>query len=81
MTKEEVKQKIDTFLTEELEIEPYKLSENALLKEDVGIDSLDYVDIVAFILRNFKFKANISAMKNVMTLDGLYEYIYRNQKI
>ena len=80
MTKEGIKQLINTFLIEELEIESGKLSDTSRIKEDVGIDSLDYVDIVAFISRNFRFKANLSAIKDIITLDELYEFICKNQE-
>ena len=56
------------------------LSNTSRIKEDVGIDSLDYVDIVAFISRNFRFKANLSAIKDIITLDELYEFICKNHE-
>lgn len=80
MTKEDIKRLINTFFIEELEIESEKLSDTARLKDDVGIDSLDYVDVVAFISRNFRFKADTSVLKEAITLDELYEIIYRNQE-
>lgn len=80
MTKEDIKQLINTFLIEELEIESGKLSDTSRIKEDVGIDGLDYVDIAAFISRNFRFKANLSAIKDIITLDELYEFICKNQE-
>lgn len=80
MTKEEIKRQINSFFIEELEIKSDKLSDTAQIKEDVGIDSLDYVDIVAFISRNFRFKANLSAIKDIITLDELYEFICKNQE-
>ena len=75
MTIEEVKEKINTFLIDELEIEPSKVQPSSRLKEDVGIDSLDYVDIVAFVTRNFGFKIDKAEMKDVLTLQQFYEFV------
>ncbi|MBO4916634.1 MAG: acyl carrier protein [Bacteroidales bacterium] len=75
MTKEEIKQSVNEFLIEELEIEPEKLSDDAYLKEDVGIDSLDFVDIVVLVEEKFGFKIKAEDMYNVRTLSQFYDYI------
>jgi len=75
MTIEEIKDDFNTFLIEELEIEPQKIYDDARLKEDVGIDSLDYVDIVAFVTRNYGFKIDKTKLKDVVTLRQLYDFI------
>ena len=46
MQREDVIKTVNNFLVEEIEIEENLLKEEALLKEDLGIDSLDFVDIV-----------------------------------
>jgi len=81
MTIEEIKEKINDFLIEELEIDEEKIYDDARLKEDVGIDSLDYVDIVAFISRNFGFKIDKSEMKDVTTLSQFYAYIQNKAQV
>ena len=54
---QEITEKIEMILVEEFEIDAEKLQPTALLKQDVGIDSLDFVDIVVHIFdkesRNF----------------------------
>ena len=51
MTRQEIIKTINTFLIEELEIDEELLQEDALLKEKLGIDSLDFVDIVVIWLQ------------------------------
>jgi acyl carrier protein len=82
MTREEVTEKVNTFLIEEIEIEEETLTEDALLKENLGIDSLDFVDIVVIVERHFGFKIKPEEMANVRTLGQFYDYIYDkvNQK-
>ena len=75
MTIEEIKEKVENILVEEFEIEQDKLQPEALLKQDVGIDSLDFVDIVVAIEREFGFKPSIQDLKQVKTLGELYTFI------
>jgi acyl carrier protein len=76
MSKEEVIKTINTFLIEEIEIEEELLKEDALLKENLGIDSLDFVDIVVIVERYFGFKIKAEEMANIRTLGQFYDYIY-----
>ncbi|MDR1666371.1 MAG: acyl carrier protein [Bacteroidales bacterium] len=75
MKREEIIKIVNKFLIEELEIEEEKLAPAARLKDDLGIDSLDFVDIVVIVERDFKFKINPNEMINVSTLNAFYDYI------
>jgi len=75
MQREEVIKTVNHFLVEEIEIEEGLLKEGALLKEDLGIDSLDFVDIVVIVEKNFGFKIKPEEMKDVKTLGQFYDYI------
>ena len=56
MNRSEIEEKVNAFLVDELEIEEEKLNPEALLKEHLGIDSLDFVDIVVIVEKQFGFK-------------------------
>ncbi|MBO7492035.1 MAG: acyl carrier protein [Bacteroidales bacterium] len=75
MNRSEIEEKVNAFLVEELEIEEEKLVPEALLKEQLGIDSLDFVDIVVIVEKLFGFKIKPEDMKNVKTLSQFYDYI------
>ena len=75
MTIEEIKEKVENILVEDFEIEQDKLQREAMLKQDVGIDSLDFVDIVVAIEREFGFKPTAQELKQVKTLGELYTFI------
>ncbi len=75
MTKEEVVRKTNEFLIEEIEIEPSLLKRESMLKDDLGIDSLDFVDIVVIVEQKFNFKIKAEGMANVTTLGAFYDYI------
>jgi acyl carrier protein len=75
MTREEIERITNEFLVEEIEIDPEALKKEALLKDDLGVDSLDFVDIVVIVERNFGFKIKAEEMANVTTLGAFYDYI------
>ena len=75
MTRQEVEEKVNDFLIEDLEIDEVKIAPEATLKGDLGIDSLDFVDIVVIVERNFGFKIKPEEMAGVATLKQFYDYI------
>ena len=76
MQKDEIIKIINAFLVEEFEIDEAKLKPEALLKEDLGLESLDFVDIAVVVEKEFGFKVKGEEMINVKNLNDLYEYIF-----
>ena len=75
MSIEEIKEKVTTFLVEELEIEESKIQDQARLKEDLGIDSLEVVDVVVLVEEEFGFKMKPEDFKQIQTLDQFFQFI------
>lgn len=75
MTRTEIEEKVKAFLIDDLEIDEEKIFDDAKLKEDMGIDSLDFVDIVVIVEKNFGFKINPEEMAGVTTLSQFCDYI------
>lgn len=75
MERKEIEEKVKAFLIDELEVEEEKIAPEALLKEDIGIDSLDFVDIVVIVERTFGFKIKPEEMAGVKTLNDFCDYI------
>lgn len=75
MTRTEIEEKVKNFLIEEIEIDEEKIVPGAKLKEDLGIDSLDFVDIVVIVEKNFGFKIRQEEMIGVDTLKKFCDYI------
>ena len=75
MNRNEIEEKVRNFLIEDLEIDEEKITPDALLKEDLGIDSLDFVDIVVIVERNFGFKIKPEEVKGVDTYSKFCDYI------
>lgn len=75
MDRKEIEEKVKAFLIEDLEVEEDKICDSAKLKADLGIDSLDFVDIVVLVEKKFGFKIQQTEMMNVDTLAKFYDYI------
>ena len=75
MTRTEIEKIIENFLIEDIEVEEDAIKPDALLKDDLGIDSLDFVDIVVIVERNFGFKIKPEEMQGVTTLRQFCDYI------
>jgi acyl carrier protein len=75
MQNEEIITKINNLLVTEIEIDEEQISPDAELKKDLGIDSLDFVDLFVIIENNFGFKMKAEEMAGVKTLQDFYDYI------
>ena len=75
MQKEEIVKIINNFLVEEFEIDENKLQPGALLQNDLGLESLDFVDVAVVVEKEFGLKVKGEDMVNVRTLDDLCNYI------
>ena len=75
MNRTEIEAKVREFLIEDLEVEESAISPEAYLKDDLGIDSLDFVDIVVIVERKFGFKIKPEEMAGVTTLSQFCDYI------
>lgn len=80
MKREEIEEKVRMFLIDDLEVDEETIVPEAKLKDDLGIDSLDFVDIVVIVERNFGFKIKPEEMVGVETLKDFCDYIERNVK-
>jgi acyl carrier protein len=82
MKREDIENKINGFLIEEFEIEGSKISPGAHLKNDLGLESLDFVDIAVIVQKEFGLTLKGEEMTAIRTLQNLYDYIekYINKK-
>ena len=78
MTPQEIQEKVNTFMTDRLEYEPSAIAPEAELKRDLGMTSLDAVETSIFIKRTFGFQPERGAIKTLITLQELYDYIEKN---
>ena len=72
----EINAKVDAFLVDELEIDPEKISDDARLKEDLGIDSLEVVDVIVLVEEEFGFKMRPEHFRELKTYGQFCQFIY-----
>ncbi|MEI7726320.1 MAG: phosphopantetheine-binding protein [Bacteroidota bacterium] len=77
MQNDDIIRKINQLLIDEIEIEETQINPAADLKKDLGIDSLDFVDLFVIVENNFGFKMKAEEMADVKSLDDFYTYIIK----
>ena len=77
MQKDEIIRKINQLLIDEIEIDETRINPAADLKKDLGIDSLDFVDLFVVVESNFGFKMKAEEMADVKSLQDFYSYIIK----
>ncbi len=75
MERKEIEEKVKQFLIEDIEVDEEKIFPDARLKDDLGIDSLDFVDIVVLVNDKFGFKIKQEEMIGVDTFSKFCDYI------
>lgn len=75
MDNKEIIEKINAFLIDEFEVEADKIVPEANLKDTLGLDSLDYIDLVVVIESNFGFKVKPEDFTNITTYQDFCDYV------
>lgn len=79
MNREEIIDIVNGFLVNEFEVDEDEISNEANLKSTLGLDSLDYIDLVVVIESNFGVKLAEADFKQMVTFNDFYSTI--EQKI
>ena len=67
---------VNNSLIEEFELDPDSISPEAHIRDDLGLDSLDIVDMVIVFEKAFKFKLhNKEPLAKIQTLGDIYAFI------
>jgi len=75
MTKQEIIDKTNAFLVDEYEKEPASLTAEARFREDLDLNSLDYMDLMVTVKRVFDIMPAPAEMNLVVTLGDFYDFI------
>ncbi|QSW91245.1 MULTISPECIES: phosphopantetheine-binding protein [Flavobacterium] len=75
MNKEDIIAKINGFLVDEFEVDNDDIEPNANLKDTLGLDSLDYVDLVVSIEANFGVKLVEADFVGISDFQSFYDLI------
>lgn len=75
MTKQEIIDKTNAFLVDEYEKDPALLKPEARFREDLDLNSLDYMDLMVTVKREFNIMPAPAEMNLVVTLGDFYDFI------
>jgi len=76
VTDDEIIQLIDTSLSEEFELDRTLMVPNAHIVDDLGLDSLDMVDMVVVLEKAFRFKIREEeAIREIRTLGDIHQFV------
>jgi acyl carrier protein len=75
MDKTNIVTRINGFLADEFEVAEDKITPEANLRETLGLDSLDYIDLVVVIESNFGFKVKPEDFVSIVTFQNFYDYV------
>ncbi len=77
---EELRRKVVEVLAEEFELDPATMLPSATLYEDLGLDSLDAVDMVVVLEKTFGMKlSDEESLRAVRTMEDLFQLLMRLQ--
>ena len=76
MDDQTIVQKVNQVFLDEFEIEEEKLRPEAHIRNDLGLDSLDIVDLVVVLEKSFQFKMpDKQVVAQIETLGDIYKYL------
>ena len=74
----DLRNRVNQVLAEEFELDPGVIRVKANLYDDLGLDSLDAVDMVVALEKEFNLKfTDETALKSVRTIQDLYDLVFR----
>jgi acyl carrier protein len=79
MNKEEIKDKIKGIIVDKNGVEPEQVTDNASFETDLGMDSLDRVELLMEIEKEFKITIPDDEAEKAHTLNDCVEIVERAQ--
>lgn len=74
-----VLEKVKQIIVNELNVDPGKVTLEASLKDDLGADSIDAVEVIMSLEDEFDISIDDDAAQNIKTVQDLVNYIEKNQ--
>lgn len=81
MSKDEIVERMIDFMVDEFEVDADAIQPDANLKDTLGLDSLDYVDLVVSIDSNFGVKLIEADFVGIASFQSFYDLIENKLKL
>lgn len=79
MSPDDVIARIRTILHEDFQVAPEKVTPAATIRGTLGLDSLDAVDLIYLLGREFELKTSVESFEGLHTVQGVAEYVVRTK--
>ncbi|KFZ40575.1 MULTISPECIES: acyl carrier protein [Thermoactinomyces] len=73
-------ERVKKIIVENLSVEPSEVTLEANIKEDLGADSLDVVDLIMELEDEFDMEISDEEAEKIATVGDVVEYIEKNQQ-
>jgi len=78
ISEDELRQKVVDVLAEEFELDPEEMGPDATLYDDLGLDSLDAVDMVVVLEKSFGMRlTDEESLRSIRTMEDLFQFLIR----
>ena len=75
MTREELIEKVNAILSEECEVDKEEMQPDAPLMDVLDLDSLDIVDVVVLVEKNFGYVMRKEDFAGIKTFSDFYDFL------
>jgi acyl carrier protein len=75
MAPESIRTKVDQIIAREFELAPGDITPEKDLYDDLGLDSLDAIDLVVALEKNFGFKVEEGAARGMRRMEQFYDFV------
>lgn len=81
MSEEEIRRKVIEVMAEEFELDPAEMIPEATLYDQLGLDSLDAVDMIVVLEKTFGMKlTDEESLRAIRTMEDLFQFILKLHK-
>ena len=77
MEKKEIFDIIKEYFISQFEVQEDKIAMEALLKDDLGLDSIDALDMIGMLEARLDMEIDGEELKNIRTVGDVVEFIYK----
>jgi|GEM_PF-136592 len=74
---QDIGQRIQKILMEDFKVPAARINPAATFRGDLAMDSLDVVDLVFFVQKEFQIKARVEEYQDVKTVQKLVDHLHR----
>lgn len=75
MTTDSIRTQVDQIVADEFELDLDSIKPGSDLYDDLGLDSLDAIDLVVALEKTFGFKVEEGAARKIRKLEQLYSFV------